>query len=207
MATTDIDICSRALVLIGATPITSFADGTTEATVAVNLYEDTVRDLLSRYRWRFAAGQAQLARRTTAPEAKWDAAYQLPAEMLLLHDVTVNGRSIDYDRYQNLVYCDADETDEVVADYTFRAIEDLWPPYFTTAVELTLASIFAYSVANQIQTADYMEKKALRQSLSLVISTHNPRPPSGSIFRGLRLLVGLFANGHYQAGSNELLVG
>ena len=163
MAVTDIDICSRALVLIGATPITSFADGTTESTVASNLYEDTVRDLLSRHRWRFSSGQAQLSRRTDAPDAKWDAAYQLPSDMLLLHDVTVNDRSIDYDRYQNLVYCDADEADVVFADYTFRADEDLWPPYFVTCVELTLASLFAYSVANQIQTADYMEKKALRQ--------------------------------------------
>lgn len=163
MATSDIDICARALVMIGAAPITSFADGTTEATVAANLYEDTVRDLISRYRWRFAAGQAQLSRRTDAPDAKWDAAYQLPADLLLLHDVTVNGNVIEYDRYQDMIYCDADEADLVYADYTFRAVEDLWPPYFTTAVELTLASIFAYAVANQIQTADYMEKKALRQ--------------------------------------------
>jgi hypothetical protein len=163
MATSNIDICARALVMIGAAPITSFSDGTTEATVAANLYEDTVRDLISRNRWRFAAGQTQLSRRTDAPDAKWDAAYQLPSDLLLLHDVTVNGDVIDYDRYQDLVYCDADEADLVYADYTFRALEDLWPPYFTTAVELTLASIFAYAVANQIQTADYMEKKALRQ--------------------------------------------
>lgn len=163
MAVTNIDICSRALILIGANPITSFSDGTTESTVAVNLYEDTVRDLLSRCRWRFASGQSQLPRRTDAPSAKWDAAYQLPGDLLVLHDVTINDEVIDYDRYQNLVYCDADEADSVFIDYTFRAIEDLWPPYFTMAVELTLASTFAYSVANQIQTADYMEKKALRQ--------------------------------------------
>lgn len=163
MAVTDIDICSRALVLIGAQPITSFSDGTTESTVASNLYEDTVRDLISRHRWRFAAGQAQLSRRVEVPAAKWDAAYQLPGDLLLLHGVTVNGNDIEYDRYQNLVYCDADEQDAVFADYTFRADEDLWPPYFVTYVELSLASMFAYSVANQIQTADYMEKKALRQ--------------------------------------------
>jgi hypothetical protein len=163
VAVTDIDICSRALVLIGATPITSFADGTTESTVAANLYEDTVRDLLSRFRWRFASGQAQLSRRVDTPESKWDAAYNLPADLLLLHDVTVNDNQIEYDRYQNLVYCDAAAEDVVVADYTFQAEEDLWPPYFVTLVELQLASIFAYSVANQINTADFMEKKALRQ--------------------------------------------
>lgn len=163
MATTNIDICARALVMIGAQPITSFEDGTTEATVAANLYEDTVRDLLTRHRWGFTTGQAQLSRRTDAPDAKWDAAYQLPANLILLHDVTVNDHAIPFRRYQNMIYCDATTTDEVFADYSFRAEEDLWPPYFVMAVELQLAAIFAYAVANQVQTADYLEKKALRQ--------------------------------------------
>ena len=163
MAVTDVDICARALVMIGAQPITSFSDGTTEAIVASNLYEDTVRDLLTRHRWRFASGQAQLSRRTDAPLDSWDAAYQLPANLLVLHDLTVNGYNVVYDRYQNLVYCNADAADVVVANYTFRAEEDLWPPYFISLVEVYLASLFAYAVANQIQTADYLDKKALRQ--------------------------------------------
>ena len=69
MAITDIDICARALILIGASPITSFDDGTTEATVASNLYEDTVKDLLSRHRWRFSTGQVQMSRLTAVPDA------------------------------------------------------------------------------------------------------------------------------------------
>lgn len=163
MAVTDIDISARALIMIGAQPITSFSDGTTEAIVAANLYEDTARDLLTRHRWGFATGQAQLPRRTDAPDAKWDAAYQLPMDLLLLHDVSVNDSPIEFRRYQNLIYCNAVATDEVFIDYSFRAEEDLWPPYFITLVELQLASIFAYAVANQVQTADYLEKKAARQ--------------------------------------------
>ena len=38
-ADSSIDICSRALILIGAEPITSFTDGSTESLVASNLYE------------------------------------------------------------------------------------------------------------------------------------------------------------------------
>lgn len=163
MATTDIDICARALVLIGASPITSFEDGTTEATVAANLYEDTVRDMLTRFRWRFATGQSQLSRLTTAPAARWDAAYQAPADLLTLHAVTVNDNPIAYDRYQDLIYCNATTEDVVYADYTFRASEDLWSPGFITAVEYQLASIFAYSVAAQVDLSDMMEKRALRQ--------------------------------------------
>jgi hypothetical protein len=163
MAKTDIDIVSTALVMIGANPITSFSDGTTEANVAKNLYEDTVRDLLSRHRWRFASGQSQLSRRSDAPLTGWDSAYQLPSDMLVLHSLMVEGYNIAYDRYQDLAYTNADTNDQVIADYTFRADENLWPPYFISLVELYLASLFAYSVANQIQTADYLDKKALRQ--------------------------------------------
>ena len=163
MAITNIDICARALIMVGAAPITSFSDGSTEATVAANLYEDTVRDLMTRHRWRFCTGQSQLSRLVEAPKDKWDAAYQLPSDLLVLNSVRVNDFSIYYDRYQNLVYCNASENDEVIADYTFRADEDLWPPYFIMAVELALAELFAYSVANQVQTADYIAKKAMRQ--------------------------------------------
>ena len=36
MATTDIDICARALVMIGAQPISSFSDGSTEPATAIS---------------------------------------------------------------------------------------------------------------------------------------------------------------------------
>ena len=40
---TAIDICNRGLIFIGAEPITSFDDGTTEARVAANVYEDVIQ--------------------------------------------------------------------------------------------------------------------------------------------------------------------
>jgi len=163
MAITSIDICARALVLIGASPLTSFADGTTEAIVASNIYDDTVRDLLSRHRWRFASGQSQLSRLVDVPDARWSAAYQIPADTILVHGVYSTDTPIEYDRYQDKVYCDAVAEEEIYMDYTFQAEEDLWPPYFVTAVTLQLAAIFAYSVAQQEALADLMGKKADRQ--------------------------------------------
>ena len=53
VANSDIDIASRALILIGAEPITSFTDSSTEATVANAIYEDVVRTTLCSSRWRF----------------------------------------------------------------------------------------------------------------------------------------------------------
>lgn len=163
MAITDIDICARALILIGAAPITSFDDGTTEATVASNLYDDTVKDLLSRHRWRFSTGQVQMSRLTATPDARWDAAYQLPSDQILVHAVMVNDNVIPYDRYQDMIYCNATVEDTVYIDYSFRSDESTWPPYFVTLVQYQLASIFAYSVAAQEMLAEMWEKKAVRQ--------------------------------------------
>ena len=59
-ANSPIDICARALILIGADPITSFDEDTTEALVASNMYEDVARASLVNSRWRFATNQAVL---------------------------------------------------------------------------------------------------------------------------------------------------
>ena len=81
VANSDIDIASRALILIGAEPITSFTASSTEATVANAVYEDVVRTTLCSSRWRFATNQAQLNLLTNAPSGRYDRAHQLPARL------------------------------------------------------------------------------------------------------------------------------
>lgn len=163
MAFTDIDLCSQALVLIGESPITAFTDGTTASTVAVNLYEATVKDTLGNYPWRFATAQAQLSRLADAPETEWDAAYQLPANILSIETVMVNDKAIDFDRYEDRIFCNASENDTVILEATYRVDEQFWPPYFLSYLRYTLAAKFAFSVAAQIETANMFEQKAMRE--------------------------------------------
>ena len=168
MATTDIDLCARALIMIGAEPITSFSDGTTESKVASNLYTDTIKNLISSYRWRFASKQAQLSRLTDAPDAIWDASYQLPADMLSLHTLLINDRPIKYNRYGDMAYCNATSTDAVFADYTYydEGVTNpavLFPAYFVYTAELTLAALFAFAVAQNTELSVALDNKAARQ--------------------------------------------
>ena len=144
-ADTALDICSRALILIGADPISSFDDGTTEATVAVNMYEDVARASLVNTRWRVSTNQAVLNRLTEAPTGRFDAAYQLPTGWLMTHVVTVNDFPIEYQTYGDKLFCNEDASASLVLDFTYRANEEDWPSYFTLAVEYELASIFALS--------------------------------------------------------------
>ena len=155
-ANSGIDICSRALVLIGAEPITSFSDGTTESLVSSNMYEDVARTNLTSTRWRFATNQAVLNRLSAAPTGRYDAAYQLPSGYLYIHAITVNDLQIEYDLYGDKAYCDANVSDSLIADYTFRADEQNWPSYFCLTVEYAMASVFATAIARDTALADQM---------------------------------------------------
>ena len=159
-ANSDIDIAARALVLIGAQPITSFSSSSTEALVASNVYEDVVRTALCASRWRFATNQAVLNALTAAPTGRFDTAHQLPSDLLMLHAVTINDLNLEYNVYGDKIYSNATVNEVVVADYTYRAGEQDFPSYFTLAVEYALAAAFALAIARDEQLATMFEKKA-----------------------------------------------
>ena len=158
-ANSDIDIASRGLILIGADPITSFTASTTESTVANAIYEDIVRTTLCSSRWRFATNQAQLNLLTNVPTGRYDIAHQLQTDMLMLHAVTISDAIIEYNIYGDKVFSDASTQDTLVADYTFRALEQDFPSYFTVALEFSLAASFALAIARDEQLSSILEQK------------------------------------------------
>lgn len=158
-ANSGIDICSRALILIGAEPITSFDDDTTEGLVSSNMYEDIARSNLTSTRWRFATNQAVLNRLSDAPTGRFDAAYQLPSGYLFVHAVTVRDFQIEYDIYGSKVFCDASAQDELILDYTYRAEEQDWPSYFSICVEYAMATVFATAIARDQSLAQLMDQQ------------------------------------------------
>jgi len=159
-AQSPVDVCSRALILIGADPITSFDDGNNEALIASNMYEDIARASLVNARWRFATNQAILNRLSDSPTGRYDAAYQLPSGWLMTHAVTVNDYPIEYQTYGDKIYSNASSTDQLVLDYTYRANEQDWPSYFTVAVEYELAIVFAIGLARDQGLAQLMQQQA-----------------------------------------------
>ena len=158
-ANSGIDICSRALILIGAEPITSFEDDTTESLVSSNMYEDIARSNLTSTRWRFSTNQAVLNRLSDAPTGRFDAAYQLPSGYLFVHAVTVNDFQIEYDIYGDKIFCDAGPQDQLIIDYTYRAEEQDWPSYFSVCVEYAMATVFSTAIARDQGLANLMNQQ------------------------------------------------
>ena len=159
---TALDIASRALVLIGAEPITSFESNSTEALVASNMYEDVVRSSLCVARWRFATEQSTLNQITEAPTGRFAIAHQLPSNLLMLHTVTVNDNILGYTVYGDKVFSDASTSDVLIADYTYRSPEIDFPSYFSLAVQYSLAGVFATAIARDDNLALLMDGKADR---------------------------------------------
>lgn len=155
-----IDICSAALVLVGADPITSFDDNTSESLIANQLYEDVARTSLCNTRWRFATAQLELNRLVDVPTGRFDTAHQLPGDFLLVHAVTVRDLQIEYSLYGDKIYSDATENDALILDYTYRASEVDWPSYFSLAVTYQMASVFASSLVRDRNLTGLMENKA-----------------------------------------------
>ena len=168
MAVTKVDIASRALVMIGSNPISSFNDDTTEALVTNTIYEEVVESTLTRHNWRFATGQQQLSLLANAPTGRFEYAYQIPAnpECLKILTVTVNDALIQYSRYEDKIYLDGfGSQSAVIMDYIFRQSEDQFPPHFRLAVEYKLASIFGGSVARDAALVREFDQLSERQML------------------------------------------
>ena len=168
MATTNIDICARALILIGAQPISSFSDGSTEALVASNIYDDVLEAALTRHRWNFATTQKQLSLLASQPAGKFDYAYQMPTDPAVLQivTITVNDYVIPYDRYRNYIYVDNyGFNSNLIMDYIYKVDEQYFPPYFKLALEYNLASLFAGSVARDASLISQFAELAERQYL------------------------------------------
>tara|TARA_B100000214_G_scaffold41972_1_gene26344 strand:+ start:530 stop:1129 length:600 start_codon:yes stop_codon:yes gene_type:complete len=168
MATTKIDICARALIMIGAQPISSFSDGSTEALVASNIYDDVVEASLTRHRWRFATTQQQLSLLTNTPTGRYDYAYQMPTSPAVLQIITltVNDYVIPYSRYQNYIYLNGyGSSNEVIMDYIYKVDEAYFPAHFKLALEYELASIFAGSVARDAAMITQFKELSERQFL------------------------------------------
>jgi hypothetical protein len=160
MTDSKFDICSQALVLVGANTVNSFDENTTESKVSGQLYESTLENLLTRCRWRFATKQQQLSKLTTNPLGRYDSAYQVPSDALQIHTVSLSDSIIEYDRYGNEIYADTSASDILIADYTFQPSEADFPPYFKQALVFELASLFAGAIARNDTLSQLYSNKA-----------------------------------------------
>ena len=141
MASSDIQIASNSLQLLGHSSISAFDEGTAGAEIAAALYDITYEATLTEYRWRFATKKVQLARLTGTPIDDYIFQYQLPADLLYL--IRTTRGNLNYELYEDKLH--TNDT-EVIIDYIFKIPADRLPAYYVSALQFLLASQFALPI-------------------------------------------------------------
>lgn len=165
MATGDtkLSICSDALIMLGASPLSSFADGTDEAQVADRLYDDLRDTLIMQYPYSWTIRKKKLARLADSPINEWRYKYQMPGEMLGNPKAVFNTSSVgatpvrNYELFANGLYTNLEN---VWIDYQYLPEPAEFPPYFVRLLRTALAAEFAEPITDQISKAEYFHVKA-----------------------------------------------
>ena len=159
MALNDVALCSRALIRLGAAPITSFADETAESEIAGALFAPTRDAVLSAYPWTFATGQVSLAALSASPLADYEAAFQLPNDLLRAVSAGQGGRGrgLNYRIARGALHTNAAS---VVLTYIFRPEEEEFPPFFDMALIARLSAEFCIPVTENTSRADALFRLA-----------------------------------------------
>ena len=159
MTYTGISLCSKALLKIGASTITSFEEGTAEAEVAANLYPCIRDGLISSYPWSFALAQTRLPRLETTPLADYAYAYLLPDDFLRIISAGSGnkGKGLQYRIAKDCLHTDISE---VNLTYIYRPDENNFPAYFCEALINKLAAEFCIPLTESSTRAEFLNKLA-----------------------------------------------
>tara|TARA_R110000787_G_scaffold196758_2_gene308152 strand:+ start:86 stop:703 length:618 start_codon:yes stop_codon:yes gene_type:complete len=161
---TSLSICSDALILLGASPISSFTEGSDSAQACDRLYPDLRDSILSVYQWSWSVKKVQLNRLSTAPIDEWKYAYQLPGDLLsgVLAVFRSAGLSEKPTRYGWEIYGDQLYTnfEKIFIDYQGTVDESKMPNYFVRLLRSALAAELAFTITDQISKSNYFRADA-----------------------------------------------
>lgn len=160
---TKLSICSDALIMLGAAPLSSFADGTDEAQIADRLYDDLLNTLLMQYPYSWSIKKVQLSRLVDDPINEWKYKYQLPGDILGNPKAVFESSAIGAPPLNNFEIYSAGlytNYEQVWIDYQFSPQPSAFPPYFVRLLRTALAAEFAEPITDQITKADYFFKMA-----------------------------------------------
>ncbi len=165
MATTEIDICSRALMLLGADPISSLLDETDNARLLASVYPALRRSYLSKYPWRFVMGRAELTRETAAPAGGgWEYSFILPPDRLtsgafaaFSSDGSFASPFADWQIVGNRLH---GNVERVWVEYSRNLGESVFPEYFIEFLVAALCASVAFSVTDQQNSVAHWDRLA-----------------------------------------------
>lgn len=139
MTLSDIEICSVALVKIGASDIAAFDDETVEADVASRLYDVTLNGLIVTHPWHFTLAEAELEAVDEPAQAGFAHAFAMPDDLLRIISAGAGSRArgVEYRVAGRRLYANAPR---ILLSYQRRPATVDFPPFFVQALIARLAA-------------------------------------------------------------------
>jgi len=162
---TKLSICSDALILLGAKPLSSFSEGTDAAQICDRVYDDLRDSTLGMHPWTFSFKKTQLARTINTPVNEYQYEYQLPGDRLNNVRAVFTSGSVGANpiQYGWEILGDKLITSEttIYIDYQYPTPESEMPTYFVQLMKYMMAFNIAETVTDQITKADYFRNIAV----------------------------------------------
>jgi hypothetical protein len=160
---TALSICSDALLMLGAKPISSFDEGTDEASVANRLYPDIKDQALLMYPWSFSFKKTSIARLITTPINEYRYEYQLPGDRLTSPRAIYDTSATNIPpRKEYRIIGDKLLTDyeQVYIDYQYSVPEFEMPSYFVQLLKYMMTWHLALPITDQTDKSQYWQSVA-----------------------------------------------
>lgn len=162
----DVEICSKSLLRLGARSISSFSEGST-GPLCAEIFPEVKLRILTSHPWRFNILKSELLARTLIePPTQYKYAYQLPTDMLNNLPRTVwnspfnQGRSsqfTDFNIFEDKLLTSAER---IFIDYQVDKVPDVFPIHITNLTIYAMMAELALPVTDQQNTADAAEIRA-----------------------------------------------
>ena len=163
---TDIEICSAALVLLGASPIASLTEGTKQSTLCALLYPPAKREMLRKHVWNCAVKRVVLAPLDGAPTYGWSNWFSKPGDFIRLLDIGECGDD-DYTFEGNRIL--ANQT-SLRLRYVAEITEGMWDSSMVDVMIKRMAADLAYPVTKSASLAQLKAQEhmaALREAKAI----------------------------------------
>lgn len=161
---TALSVCSDALLLLGARPITSFNEGTDSATLCDRLYPHVKKSTVQAHPWSFSFKKLSLTRTINTPVNQYKYEYVLPSDRLGTIRRAYTSTAVGATTFNSwVIQGDKLLTNEerIVIDYQFLPDESAMPAYFIQLLNYMMAWHLADPVTDQTTKAQYWQAIAV----------------------------------------------
>lgn len=179
MATSEIQVCSNALLMLGAEAINSFDDDSDRAQLVSNLWPNALEAILRAHPWNCALKREVLSPLAAAPAFDYAYQFSLPGDCLRLLSVGEKGYEVAYELEGRKIL--SDEATLYIR-YIYKN-DDIpsWDAMLVQAAEAYMAMTCAYPItksAAQVEAMGSLWKLKLQQART-VDGLENPPDTAG----------------------------